>query len=803
MKTKILFAGVVVCLSFIFCSCARPDDFQVLTGSYLGQKPPSIEPEIFAPGLITTHYSQSYIAFLNDGRVCVFSESTEKGHETYYTYEKDGNWTKPQRAPFEELQGHPNYTTGPLGRKVYYHSGNPTHRDDDKLDDNIWTIEWTGSGWAEPEVLPEPANSEYGEAYPSATADGTVYFFTWRREGTRGDDIWFSRCIDGQYQEAERLPWPVNTDFIEYDPYVAPDESFLIFGSDRPGGYGKSDNYICFRKDDGSWTPPINLGRPYNSSSYDLCANGSPDGKYFFFTSGRNTDVDKGNIREKTDQEPEDDADLYWADFSFIDELKKILLTKRNAAEIIKRDYIENGIQSAINTLNNLYSDQQDSIFFSPFELLSICRNMLIEEKTGDADLFFSSLDKTLSKDVSIKEGYARICAMNGFISKGLKIFEELELEDPDFNLSDSLSALGYLFSLYPEKTEDALSVLHFTVEKFPGDPWAYFSLARIYRRLGDLEKAITNCRKSLEIRPNVGDVSQLLERLLEEQEQKKKHEESFPVLKGPYLGQEPPGMTPELFAPQVFKTEVHGGLVFSPDGKEVYWDLMEEGRNILFMRIENEKWTRPAEVPFRSKYGTGDATFSPDGNKLFFTSQESIDGGRKEAEENIWYVERKNGSWGKPEPLNSVVNSYPLHWQISVAANNNLYFGAEGDIYVALPQNGKHSKVNKVSTSINTDHYEGTPFIAPDENYMIFSRYGGELRYADLFISFKHRNGNWTEAKNMGSRINSNMHELCPNVTSDGKYLFFNRNYGEKGDLRVFWVDAKIIDKFKTDELN
>ena len=127
---------------------AQKDDFSVLKGPYLGQTPPGTTPKIFAPGLITTHYSQSYIAFLNEARVCVYSVGTDKGHETYYTYEKNGQWTTPQRAPFEELQGHPNYTTGPHGRRVYFHSGRPTHPDDTREDDNIWTIEWTGSDWA-------------------------------------------------------------------------------------------------------------------------------------------------------------------------------------------------------------------------------------------------------------------------------------------------------------------------------------------------------------------------------------------------------------------------------------------------------------------------------------------------------------------------------------------------------------------------------------------------------------------------------------------------------------------------------
>jgi len=521
MKSFLVYTSMFFLFSLLLLSCEPQGDFSVLNGPYLGQKPPGTEPEIFAPGLISTHYNQSYIAFLYGGRVCVYSAGTERGHETFYTFEKEGHWTEPQRAPFEELQGHPNYTTGPHGRKVYYHSGKPTYPDDTREDDNIWTIEWTGSSWMEPEALPPPANSEYGEAYPSASVDGTVYFFTWRRPGARGDDIWVSRCVDGRYKKADRLPWPINSDFIEYDPYVAPDENFLIFGSDRPGGFGKSDNYICFRKGDGTWTSPINLGRPYNSSSFDLCPNGTPDGKYFFFTSGRTTDVDKGQIGWKPGQEPAEDADLYWVDFSFIDDLKETLLTKQNAAEIIKKDYVENGIQSAVNTLNELYSNQKDSPYFLPFELLSLCKEMMRLDKTGDADLFCSALYEILPKELSIREGYARICAVNGHVSKGLKIFEELDSKDPNFNLKDALSALGYLFTLYPDKSQDALSVLQLTVEKYPEDPWAYFSLARIYRQLGDLDKAIANCRKALEIRPSVGDVSQLLERLLKEKKEK------------------------------------------------------------------------------------------------------------------------------------------------------------------------------------------------------------------------------------------------------------------------------------------
>ena len=799
-------------LAIFLSGCSQKDDFLVLKGPYLGQTHPGTTPEIFAPGLITTHFSQSYIAFLNEARVCVYSTSTEKGHETFYTYEKNGRWTTPQRAPFEELQGHPNYTTGPHGRKVYFHSGRPTHPDDTREDDNIWTIEWTGSGWAEPQALPAPANSDYGEAYPSATADGTVYFFTWRREGTRGDDIWMSRCINGQYQEAERLPWPINTDFIEYDPYVAPDESFLIFGSTRPGGYGNSDNYVSFRKKDGNWTPPINLGRPLNSSSYDLCANGTPDGKYFFFLSGRKTDVDKGHIRKKSGEEPEEDSDLYWVDFSFIDELKNTVFTKQSAAEIIKHNYEESGIQSAIDTLNNLYANQKNDTYFPPFELLSLCKNMIAEDKTGDADLFFSALDDVLPEDFSIKEGYAQLCTMNGRVSKGLKILEELESENPSYDLSDSLSGLGYLFTLYADKTKDALSVLQFTVEKFPEDPWAYYSLARVYRQLGDLDNAITNCRKSLEIRPDVGDISQLLERLIKEQEEKKadiQTRKPFPVLRGPYLGQKPPSDLPEIFKSRISPNiELEGIPYFAKNGKLLVYKGSSASMEGIFIMEEQEGiWTSPQKVLALSPHEDRHFILTPDGKRIFFTSRRPVDSGAEPTKNpNLWILENTISGWSQPQPLKAPVNTDQAEFYSTVTEDGTLYFTRSmieerADIYRSRLVNREYTREERLDDPVNTKYVDGDPYIAPDESYMIFLSNRPEgFGQHDFYISFRVKDGSWTQTKNLGKDINSEGNDVCPLVTDDGKYFFFGSN--RTGRYEIYWVDARIIDELKPDEL-
>jgi len=281
---------------------------------------------------------------------------------------------------------------------------------------------------------------------------------------------------------------------------------------------------------------------------------------------------------------------------------------------------------------------------------------------------------------------------------------------------------------------------------------------------------------------------------------------QEFTNLTGDYLGQEPPGTEPMLFAPGIFNKEVHSAAIFSPDGNEVYWNWMSSNQ-IFFMRKENNKWSTPREVPFALAGGTGDPAFSHDGNKLFFTSFQPAGEGGTANKENIWFVEREGSGWSDPEPLSQVVNQYYLHWQFSLSVNGNLYFsakrnGSEGDseIYRADYSNGEYTTIERLGDSINSPIGDSCTFIAPDESYLIFSRYGGTIGYADLLISFKKPDGTWSQAKNMGRSINTNGNDTCPFVTSDGKYLFYIRNVGE--ELRIYWINSDIIEQLKPDEL-
>ena len=138
-----------------------------------------------------------------------------------------------------------------------------------------------------------------------------------------------------------------------------------------------------------------------------------------------------------------------------------------------------------------------------------------------------------------------------------------------------------------------------------------------------------------------------------------------FPVLKGPYLGQKPPGDVPELFAPQIFKTSVIDYTpTLSPNGNEIYWAvLFFDGTAgvILFIKRINDNWTEPQVASFSGQYSDGGPCFSPDGTKLFFHSNRPISGQGEPKDFDIWFVERTESGWSEPINAGRMVNTEKL----------------------------------------------------------------------------------------------------------------------------------------------
>ena len=307
MQRRIILLVLLFSLLAVLFGCAQKEDFPVLSGSYLGQKPPGMTPELFAPGIISTDMLEADAAFAQKAEILLFNRIfPDKPYEIFLTEVKNGRWTKPVPAPFNSDNNDWDFKFAPDDRTLYFTSVRPIESGGKPLKNaNIWSTEITASGWSEPKMLDFPVNTEEHEAYPSVTIDGTLYFFSIRSDTFGDADLYRSRLVDGKYLKVENLGSQINTGHTEADAFIAPDESYIIFCSDRPGGSGMYDLYISFRQRDGNWTEPENLGEDINTEISETCPSVTIDNKYLFFTVGK-----------------EGYANIYWVDAKIIEDLK-------------------------------------------------------------------------------------------------------------------------------------------------------------------------------------------------------------------------------------------------------------------------------------------------------------------------------------------------------------------------------------------------------------------------------------------------------------------------------------------------
>lgn len=319
--------------------CAKAGDeearrsFPALEGPYLGQTLPSVEPVVFAEGVVSTGMSELNSVFSPDGTEFYFSIQAGSMHWVMMvSYQRDGMWTKPEAVTFPGPYSAVDMAFSPDGQRLYYCSNRPAAGTGEASETaDIWYVERTPDGWSEPINPGPPINSEDHEFYPSLTTDGTLYFQSRRPGGPGPGDIFRSRLVDGEYREAELLPAPINTEDSEGDALIAPDESFIIITgrATEPPETRNYDLFVSFRREDDSWTDRISLGDKVNSDQGENCPVLSPDGRFFFFTSRRADGVP--GERESYDELHErwtapafghSHGDIYWVDAKLIEELQ-------------------------------------------------------------------------------------------------------------------------------------------------------------------------------------------------------------------------------------------------------------------------------------------------------------------------------------------------------------------------------------------------------------------------------------------------------------------------------------------------
>ena len=282
---------ILLLFSILFTFCQENNEIPIeltdFKGEYLGQTPPGNTPTRFASDLLLacdTWWWVSPPKFSPDLKIMIFTRYYPGSsiHKKIFEMRRMDNdyWSFPEEVSFASSLYNDSHVAFSLdGNKLYFLSQRPGGP--------FFFVTREDNTWSEPEELNVPTILSIGFQF-SITRDATIYF-----EANNGsaDDIYSTRLVNGEYTTPESLININTVEFEEYAPYIDPDEEFIIFASNRPGGYGGNDLYISFREYGGSWLEPVNMGPEINSETGNTLPYISPDEKYFFFITSKIDDL--------------------------------------------------------------------------------------------------------------------------------------------------------------------------------------------------------------------------------------------------------------------------------------------------------------------------------------------------------------------------------------------------------------------------------------------------------------------------------------------------------------------------------
>ncbi|MDU8885519.1 hypothetical protein RXV94_05045 [Yeosuana sp. MJ-SS3] len=263
----------------------------------------------FLPDIISQFPNVRDIAISPDGNEIMFSAQSVMGNlSAIISVKKNGDiWSNPKVASFSGQHFDLEPFFSHHGLKLYFVSTRPLDSNSSEAKDfDIWYVERSTieGHWSEPKNLGSPINTEHGEFYPSIAENGNFYFT--RDNSTLGskDDLYVSEFINDTYTEPKALPDTVNSEGYEYNAFIAPDESYILFGTyNRKDGFGSGDLYISYNSENG-WTEAKNLGNTINTNKMDYCP--FVKGNTLYYTSkqdGTQTKFDTALSIEQLSQE--------------------------------------------------------------------------------------------------------------------------------------------------------------------------------------------------------------------------------------------------------------------------------------------------------------------------------------------------------------------------------------------------------------------------------------------------------------------------------------------------------------------
>ncbi len=284
--------------------------------------------EPFLEDIVSQFPNVRDLAISPNGKEAVFSAQSFMGDISalMIVSKTDTKWSNPEIISFsgQYFDIEPFFSSD--GLKLFFASNRPMDNTSTTVKDfDIWYVERasTEASWSAPINLGAPVNTEMDEFYPVVTNSNNLYFTLDNPSLKRKDDIYISEFKNGAYTQPKPLSDSINSEGYEFNAFIAPDESFIIYTCyNRDDGYGSGDLYVSYKQKNGEWSISKNMGQKVNSNKMEYCPFVDTQNGILYFTSKR---LKTTSFKEK--QSIEDLKTIFYSYENGLSRLYKISIT--------------------------------------------------------------------------------------------------------------------------------------------------------------------------------------------------------------------------------------------------------------------------------------------------------------------------------------------------------------------------------------------------------------------------------------------------------------------------------------------
>lgn len=290
MRNRLLITVILLCL--LSCQPSKKESAKNL----INLRETTNTPTLFAKNLVSTPLYERDIAISPNLNELIYTLGDYKQNKRcLVVIEKSGSeWTKPKILNISGTHQDIEPFLSNNGNRLYFASNRPIYGDENRKDYNIWFSDKNNDTWSEPVPLDSIVNTKQDEFFPSLSKNGNLYFTSVRDNGFGREDIFISESVDRKFQTPKPLPPEINTSRFEFNAFISPNEDYIIFSSfGREDGFGGGDLYISEKDFKGDWKQARNLGKKINTNKLDYCPFVDSESLNMYFTSERLSDSNK------------------------------------------------------------------------------------------------------------------------------------------------------------------------------------------------------------------------------------------------------------------------------------------------------------------------------------------------------------------------------------------------------------------------------------------------------------------------------------------------------------------------------